>query len=1090
MTLASKTQPPALPLACLRRPRLHARLDESIGYRVTTVVAGAGFGKSTLLSDWCSSTSCAWYAIDTSDTNVTRFAHGLTTALQRVVRDFPSDFATSGPTPGQAAPRDERRGEAVAALLAESLQELLRDDIVLVLDDVQDVGPTGPAGRLIEALCRHAPGRLHILLASREEPPFAVERLRRAGHLLALTGGDLAFSRDEVRTLLETSLATTSPELADSLYNLTLGWPAAVRLAVEALNAKGPEAARDVLEGFSRPGGTLFGYLAEEVLGREAPTVRRFLRQVAPFERVSVELCDVLGVKGAERILGGFLRRGLFVQLHGEAGDWFRLHALIREFLLGAWPLQERERSALLHRAAVWFERQGQLDEACRCLRQAADPRAIARFVSARGDELVAAGAAELVVGTAQLVPPELRDARFEEVVGEAHVIRGEFTEALECFLRAAGPQDRLSPGLALRMGRLYLDAGRLGEALDVCRRARLDGAHPRDEAILLSCMASAQLFTGDRESYRGTSARAFELAQSTQDPHALAAVHGLLMAETMATDHEAADAHYRSALEWAERGHDVFTILRVRANRAAQLHAEGSSEDAVRELEEVMRLAELAGYTEILARARVNRGFARFHLGRLEEAIADLEEARAIYRKSGSNRILWPVIFLGAVFRERGDLALARALLEEARDMVERASEVQSRVHAQSQLACLLAPEDPEHARSLAEDAVSVARSWDHVLPTALVAAGWVALSLGDRKAAAGFAVEAEAESRERRLRPGLADALELRAVSSDEPATRRGLLEQAIGLWRDSRNPIGEAKAELALARLSDDAASASRARAARLRLESLGVRPDGAAGAAGLLHSLPPQSPPTLAIRTLGGFQVLRDGKVVQLAEWKSRQARDVLKILVSQRGRPVTRPSLMDLLWPGDSHDSLAKRLSVVLTTLRTVLDPNRRFPLDHFISSDKAGIRLQTSHVALDVESFLTEASRGLSLEREGRPTEARGVLTGAESNYSGEFLEESPYDDWAGSLREEVRARYVAVARSLARAATNDGETDTAIRYFLRILERQPYDEEAHLELVRVLTATGRHGEARRAYQTYVGRMQDLTVEPSSFPVA
>ena len=110
------------------------------------------------------------------------------------------------------------------------------------------------------------------------------------------------------------------------------------------------------------------------------------------------------------------------------------------------------------------------------------------------------------------------------------------------------------------------------------------------------------------------------------------------------------------------------------------------------------------------------------------------------------------------------------------------------------------------------------------------------------------------------------------------------------------------------------------------------------------------------------------------------------------------------------------------------------------------------------------------------------------MLRAAEDLYAGDFLEEDTYEDWAGPLREEARAAYISVARALALASTASGDHDGAVRLFLRILERDPDDEEAHLGLVSTLVAAGRHGEARRRYRTYTSRMDEIAVEAAPYP--
>jgi DNA-binding SARP family transcriptional activator len=235
-------------------------------------------------------------------------------------------------------------------------------------------------------------------------------------------------------------------------------------------------------------------------------------------------------------------------------------------------------------------------------------------------------------------------------------------------------------------------------------------------------------------------------------------------------------------------------------------------------------------------------------------------------------------------------------------------------------------------------------------------------------------------------------------------------------------------------------------------------------------------------------MGGYRVLREGKPATASEWRSKKARDLLKILVSRRGRPLPREALMEALWPDEEPGPLARRLAVALATTRAVLDPPRQFPNDHFIAAEGSALWIDLEHVSVDVEEFLAEAAAGMSLLR-GRSTEnARDVLETAEARYTGDFLEEDLYEDWAAPLREEARSAYITVVRALARLGHESGDSQAAVDYRLRILERDPYDEEAHLGLVATLSGIGRHGEARRFYRQYVARMEELAVEPAPMP--
>jgi DNA-binding SARP family transcriptional activator len=287
---------------------------------------------------------------------------------------------------------------------------------------------------------------------------------------------------------------------------------------------------------------------------------------------------------------------------------------------------------------------------------------------------------------------------------------------------------------------------------------------------------------------------------------------------------------------------------------------------------------------------------------------------------------------------------------------------------------------------------------------------------------------------------------------------------------------NPLGEARAELALARVSEPEAGRELAARSARRLRELGARGHAHAAAA-LLAELDRSTGAPLEIQTLGRFAVLREGEPVGPAEWQSKKARDLLKILVARRGSPAPRDALMEALWPEQDPSPLSNRLSVALATLRAVLDPQHRFDRDHFVAGDRSAVLLRVDRIAVDVERFLADAGAGLA----GAPER----LEAAEAAYAGDFLQEDAYEDWATPLRELARVTYADVLRALAARATDRGEST---RYLLRLLERDPYDERAHLDLVAALSAAGRHGEARRFYGAYSARMEQIGVEPAPFP--
>ena len=519
--------------------------------------------------------------------------------------------------------------------------------------------------------------------------------------------------------------------------------------------------------------------------------------------------------------------------------------------------------------------------------------------------------------------------------------------------------------------------------------------------------------------------------------------------------DRGANDAHYLHALDYAQQAGDVLQLVRVRTNRGSRHVEECSYEEAISELDHALRLADLTGFVAFRALALSNRGEALCRLGRFDEAIADLEASRALYQRLGSRMVSYPLEKLGEVYRIRGDVTLARAAYEEAVRQAEEAGDVQGLVPALTGLAGTIVADEPDEAERLAERALALGPGMNQV--QAQLTAGWIALGRGDTERAARYASDAAADAGRRRDRAALAESLELRALAGPAAGRDTERLAEAETIWRELGNPAGQARTALVGALLSGDDEAARRAEATLAEVGARGYRT-----ALALVHPL--TGVPPVVVQSLGRFRVLLSGEPVPLGAWQSRKARDLLKLLVARRGRPTPRDVLMEALWPEQGPAPLGNRLSVLLSTIRSVLDPGKRHDQDHFVGADKNAVWLDRANLSIDVEEFLEAAEDALVLYRAGKRG-ALSSLTTAEAAYTGDFLEEDAYEDWTVALREEARATYTAVARALADDAAARGDVDATTRYSLRSSTRPVRRARPS----RARRNTRRRGAARRS---------------------
>ena len=363
--IPTKLRAPRVACPLVERPRLTRRLEAHSG-RVVLVTASAGFGKTVLVADWLASRTgpTAWLSLDGLDNDPKRFLAHLAAAVN-----------------GLEMPEGERVARLIAALepsglplpppLLEALATMGREPVI-VLDDLHEIRSPEIMG-LIERLVNIPAPCVRLVVLTREDPPFAMGRLRLEGELLELRARDLRFTEDETIEVFQRLL----PGMLDAaavrlLHQRTEGWVAGLRLAAIALQDANDPAA--FIESFAGTHRFVMDYLIEEALQRQAPSVQQFLMETSILGRFSRESCvAVTGDPDAGTRLDEVEAAGLFlVPLDGNGG-WYRYHHLFADLLRFRLGLQQADRREdLYRRASRWFETEGDVPAA---LEQAARMR-------------------------------------------------------------------------------------------------------------------------------------------------------------------------------------------------------------------------------------------------------------------------------------------------------------------------------------------------------------------------------------------------------------------------------------------------------------------------------------------------------------------------------------------------------------------------------------------------------------------------------------------------------------------------------------------------------------------------------------------
>jgi LuxR family maltose regulon positive regulatory protein len=355
--LASKLRHPVVRPGTVRRLPLIERLRQGDGRPVVSVVAPAGYGKTTLLSQWAerNGQAFAWVSVDEGDNDpkvlLTYVAEALNAVEPIDRRVFDALASPVSSVPGSVVPR---LGSAFYSMTS---------PVALVLDDVQALH-NSECRAALSVLADHVPPGSRLALAGRAEPPLRVARLRAEGRILEIGPEDLSLTCDEASSLLRDAGVALGEDEVAGLHRRTEGWPAGLYLAALYLREGGPLASAAV--SFGGDDRLVSEYVESEFLARISRRQRAFLTRAAVLERMSGPLCEaVLELSGSAATLADLARSNLLLVPLDRREEWFRYHHLFRDMLLAELQRLEPELIPVLRRrAASWCLANGWPEEA------------------------------------------------------------------------------------------------------------------------------------------------------------------------------------------------------------------------------------------------------------------------------------------------------------------------------------------------------------------------------------------------------------------------------------------------------------------------------------------------------------------------------------------------------------------------------------------------------------------------------------------------------------------------------------------------------------------------------------------------------
>jgi LuxR family transcriptional regulator, maltose regulon positive regulatory protein len=648
--VTTKVRVPRTRTELVERPRLREALVRNEGRRLTLVSAPAGFGKTTLLSEWLEDRSgdggpIAWLSLEEADNDPARFLAYLVSALRSALGDGIGEGVLASLRLPEFPPV-----EAVVGVLINELADVRHEEVTIVLDDYHVIH-SGPVHGATSFLLEHLPGNAHLVISGRADPPLPLAKLRARDQVTEIRAAELRFTTEEATSFLKGVMGLTLSE-ADvaTLEAITEGWVAALQLA--ALSMRDREDLSSFVETFSGSNRHVLDFLAEEVLERQPEGVREFLLKTSVLERMSAPLCDALTSRNdGQQMLERLEHDNLFLIALDDERRWYRYHHLFADFLRSRLQRGQPERMRELHRrAAEWYEQNGWTSEAVRHALAAQEHDRAADLVEQVARKMWNRGEVMTLLGWLEELPEETRRRR---------------------------------PQLLLQNSAALLWVGRLDDveplvqeierAVGVSEQGRDEDLQPSaDEPlrqVLLGGVAATRSWLaylkGEPRGAIALARRALELLPGTDLELRTFAAFRLAEAYRTADDLEAASTAFAETAELGRAaGHD-YLVLKAMSRQAELQMARGRLRSADHVLQRTLRFAVEQGGDSLLATGEVHViiGELLYEWNDLESAARRLKEGIRLAERMGQFETLVD-----------GYVALSRA--EMAQDNTERALE------------------------------------------------------------------------------------------------------------------------------------------------------------------------------------------------------------------------------------------------------------------------------------------------------------------------------------------------------------------------------------------------------------------------------
>jgi ATP/maltotriose-dependent transcriptional regulator MalT/DNA-binding SARP family transcriptional activator len=1107
--LLTKITAPKARRQLLSRQRLLTQLEQSHNYQLTLISAPAGYGKTTLLTDYARSSDMAlcWYALDERDRDPAVFCLYLLHSVRQIYPQFGKSFEK---LLGYNA--TELHQEAIIGRLAEefiaNLEELRFGDsslaanfreTLLVLDDYQFAESFG-VNRFLQRLIWWLPEQFHLIIATRAIPEdLAITKLAAKQMLTILSKTDLAFTTEEISQLLSEFHNISEPmELAEMLTSYSEGWITAIVLVLSNQSLAREGNWRNLKAITSSSGGNadlaaIFDYLATEILANQTKAVQSFLLRTSVFELLKPAECDQLMLGqpqnttadentedhiSSEEILHYLETKNLFITRLTSADDGelcYQYHALFRQFLRAKLKYNKSLYKTTQVTAGLIENQKGNVIEAISHYLEAGEIAKATEVLSANAETLYKAGRNSVIKNLLEVLPvtEQEKSPSLLDIKAKLLLETGQNREALQIYIHVENlyRQNSLTNYAARALAnqaQLMMRMGLRKDAVALCTQI------VRDYATLIKTNDGLQAI-GLAKSILGT----------------------IAMEEGRIVE---AEQNLRDVSDIYKACSDDFHTAMVESVFGQLYQYQGKLVKSGVYYERALNYFVKIGNRLREAYCRTSIAVNYYLQGQYQEAERQLNDVRSLTVEFNDNYLqLFILSYLGNIYRETERYTKAEIIYKEALDLARSSSVRKMELDILSdQTLCYILQNEHQNAHALLQLSFELTEEYNlleriglcyinqayaefdsHTYKRAIVSIDKAIVVFSTHKKLAEecrakliLAITFFAIAEVKKAIALLAESLEQANKLGYEPYLTFEFrwatpLFRQVATLKDKVNEITENF----------------------LRKHGFIAAFNNTDSVVGILHDVADEQQPirlsdrrqqsktklAVVATNLHALKAygLDGGRVwvgeVEIEKWRTNKTREILFYLLEYN--KCSRDELFEALWPDENFDTSAHLLHTAFYHLRRTIAP-----VEIKLSAGRYSLE---GEIWYDASEFANKAKKGLF----GNQFILED-LSAALELYKRDYLDQF-YSNWSLERQRELLQLYSSGLEKLARFYQEQGQHQSALPLWRQILRKDEYNEAAHIATINCLLETGNKLEARRQSTQYLKTLEDLDLQPS-----